>query len=465
MKVGDRVMENKSYHWHTSTSIDSVYNYLAKPTLVSEWLHVFVTHSRTNIGPIDQGSSLRMIPHWFFSFSPYILELLEAKEHQRVQYRIKKNENLIEINFELERNGASTDISLNISYFFSNGAYLTRQFFEYSCDKSVLNLKRVFDQKRPINARSVLDHLGDSLILPALIGITRIGYYLRRAHFPPIDTLPTGKRVLITGAGSGIGQKAALRLAELGAEVILHARSAERLEETLALIESLTGRRDYRCFYADLARFEDIKSFCERINSEVESIDYLVHNAATFKDSYSEANKGLEEGFMVNVVAPYVITDSLINLLINSKARVILVSSAMAYTQKLDCTQLNQPADSFNPVVSYAQGKRALICLAEIWQKHFEEAGLSFHAMHPGGVQTKMLKLSDSSFQSQLRKIMRTEKQGADTIVWMICSHETERFKGFFWHDRRRRGRYIIPGKVESRAERKKLIELLNSYI
>jgi NAD(P)-dependent dehydrogenase (short-subunit alcohol dehydrogenase family) len=86
-----------------------------------------------------------------------------------------------------------------------------------------------------------------------------------------------GKTVLITGASSGIGRAAALKIAKAGGIPILVARGTEKLEETKQEIEDLGGTA--YAYSADLSSPESIEALCDRVLSDHDSIDVLVNNA------------------------------------------------------------------------------------------------------------------------------------------------------------------------------------------
>ena len=86
-----------------------------------------------------------------------------------------------------------------------------------------------------------------------------------------------GKKVLITGASSGIGKNAALRLAEAGAHVLLVARTAEKLEETAQEIAELGGVST--SYIADVSDLEDCDRLVAQVLEEQEFVDILINNA------------------------------------------------------------------------------------------------------------------------------------------------------------------------------------------
>jgi short-subunit dehydrogenase len=86
-----------------------------------------------------------------------------------------------------------------------------------------------------------------------------------------------GKIVLITGASSGIGKAAAVKVADAGATVLLVARSAEKLEETKAEIEAAGGAAHiHRC---DMSDIEDVERMADEVLAYHGHVDVLVNNA------------------------------------------------------------------------------------------------------------------------------------------------------------------------------------------
>ena len=86
-----------------------------------------------------------------------------------------------------------------------------------------------------------------------------------------------GRKVLITGASSGIGRAAAIKIAQAGGIPILVARGTEKLEEAKQEIEDLGGTA--YAYSADLSRSESIEELCSRVLADHEEIDVLVNNA------------------------------------------------------------------------------------------------------------------------------------------------------------------------------------------
>ena len=115
----------------------------------------------------------------------------------------------------------------------------------------------------------------------------------------PMDL--TGKRYIVTGASSGLGRQVCITLSQLGAEVILIARNIEKLEKTLALME--TGNHSYYAF--DLSNLEKIENLLKDIIHDKGRLDGLVHCAGlgTMKPLNMTTPKFMTEMMNVNVLS------------------------------------------------------------------------------------------------------------------------------------------------------------------
>ncbi len=91
----------------------------------------------------------------------------------------------------------------------------------------------------------------------------------------------TGKKIIVTGASSGIGRETAIVLSKLGAQVILLARRRNELESTLGMLESDNGHCFYEC---DLSDLETIEKLIKTIVSEVGPLDGMAYCAGFTRD-------------------------------------------------------------------------------------------------------------------------------------------------------------------------------------
>jgi NAD(P)-dependent dehydrogenase (short-subunit alcohol dehydrogenase family) len=303
---------------------------------------------------------------------------------------------------------------------------------------------------------SLLDTALDRSVLG---GYTNVGYRLR-SHWWPDGELERmdGKVVLVTGATSGLGLAAAEGFARLGATVWLLARDGDRGERARAAVANCCAGGEARLALCDLAELASVREFAARFAAQAPRLDVLVNNAGVLPAQRTLSADGIELTFAVNVVAPFLLTELVLEQLRrDAPTRVVTVSSGGMYLQRWRPDDLQSERGDFNGATAYARSKRAEVILTGIWAQRLRGTGVTFHAMHPGWVDTPGLRSSLPRFYTITRPLLRSTVQGADTIVWLGAAGQPGESSGGFWHDRRRRSVHLLPGTRESAADRELL--------
>jgi len=267
-----------------------------------------------------------------------------------------------------------------------------------------------------------------------------------------------GKVVLVTGATSGLGLAAAEGFARLGATVRLLARSVQRGERARAQIAARFPNSDVQVGLCDLSDLESVRRFAERLGEETGRLDVLVNNAGALTSERALSVDGIELTFATNVLGPFLLTNLLVPLLEQSKpARVINVSSGGMYTQRIHPDDLQMAHEEFDGPAAYARTKRAQVILTELWAERLQDTGVVVHAMHPGWVDTPGLESSLPRFYALTKRLLRTPREGADTIVWLGAAARPARSSGGFWHDRRERPTHRVPWTKQTPQDHERL--------
>jgi dehydrogenase/reductase SDR family member 12 len=302
-----------------------------------------------------------------------------------------------------------------------------------------------------------IPELADTLLEASVVGsFSRLGYAVRSALLPefrsPVPSM-TGRTVLITGATSGIGLAAAVRLARLGAQVTFLARSRERAErarDQITAAAASTGANQDQIQYglADLTDLDSVRRFGTEFAARIGKLDVLIHNAGAIHDRLSITKDGVELTAASQLIAPFLLTQLLLDpLRAAAPARVITVSSGGMYAQRLDVDGLAAPDPArYRGAARYALVKRGQVELNAQWATRIDRSLVAFHAMHPGWVRTPGLARSLPAFSRLASPLLRTPDQGADTIIWLAAADQRQLGTGQFWHDRRPRPAYRRPG-------------------
>ena len=114
-----------------------------------------------------------------------------------------------------------------------------------------------------------------------------------------------GRNILITGATSGIGRAAALRLAGMGAKVIVPARNTDKGTELINQFHKIYhgGRGTIETIHCDLSSFQSVSKAAQTIRDQYGKLDFLINNAGVYNRIHKNTSDGIEETFQVNVLS------------------------------------------------------------------------------------------------------------------------------------------------------------------
>ncbi|XP_042442276.1 dehydrogenase/reductase SDR family member 12-like [Zingiber officinale] len=268
---------------------------------------------------------------------------------------------------------------------------------------------------------------------------TKSGFqeHSKRFKEEDIQVRMEGKNCMVTGANSGIGYAITEGLASRGANVFMVCRSKERGEAALSKIQSTTGNPNIHLEICDLSSINEVKSFVSRFSTNQKSLHVLVNNAGLLEHNRVNTQEGLELNFAVNVAATYTLTELAIPLLEKAApdARVITVSSGGMYTTPLT-TDLQFTETKFDGTQQYARNKRVQVALTEKWAETYSNKGIDFYTMHPGWADTPGVAKSLPGLSKRLSGNLRTNEEGADTVIWLALQPKEKLKSGAFYFDR-----------------------------
>ncbi|MBB6430330.1 SDR family NAD(P)-dependent oxidoreductase [Algisphaera agarilytica] len=243
------------------------------------------------------------------------------------------------------------------------------------------------------------------------------------------------KTILLTGATDGIGLETAKMLAPLGHHLLLHGRSAAKLEQTKSQVASLPGAGPVETYAADLSDMKQVEALAAEVSSKHEKLDVLINNAGVFMTPTPVTPDGLDIRFAVNTVAPYLLATRL-TLLMGPGGRVVNLSSAAQ--AKVDLQALaGQNSRPLPDKTAYAQSKLAIT----MWTNHlaalYQDDGPLFVAVNPGSLLgSKMVRDAYGMAGGDL-------KIGADILTRAALSEEFAHANGkYFDNDS---GRFASP--------------------
>lgn len=302
----------------------------------------------------------------------------------------------------------------------------------------------------------------DALIeAPVITSFTKVGFETRSrlSGWGSLDRYDlSGAVMVVTGATSGLGKATATQLARCGADVVLVGRTESKNQGVVEEIVSATGNDRISQVPADMSDYGQVRLLAERILTDHDRLDVLIHNAGALANTRRLAPDGTEETVAAQVVGPFLLTSLLLDRLTNSApARVLTMSSGGMYSTGLTVAGLQMRAENYRGAEQYARAKRAQVTLNELWAERFGDRGIKFHAMHPGWADTPGVDDALPGFAKVVGPLFRTPEQGADTMVWLACdAAPLQSENGRFWLDRRVRSTHKLPRtKSRDTAERR----------
>jgi retinol dehydrogenase-14 len=268
-----------------------------------------------------------------------------------------------------------------------------------------------------------------------------------------------GKVVLITGGTSGIGKAAATALASMGANVVVTGRDEERGRSAVAEIRAESGNDTVELMLADLGVQTEVRRLAREFEERHDRLDVLINNAGVVQSKRTETPDGIETTLAVNHLAPFLLTNLLLDLLKNSApSRIITVASEGQRWGKIDLDDL-QSKRRYRSFRVYGMSKLANIMFTYELAARLEGTGVTANCVHPGGVNTNFAN-NNRGFTTLLfrafKPFMRSPEEGADTIIYLASSPDVEGMTGKYLSDRK-----VITASEEAYDEtlRKKLWE------
>jgi NAD(P)-dependent dehydrogenase (short-subunit alcohol dehydrogenase family) len=223
--------------------------------------------------------------------------------------------------------------------------------------------------------------------------------------------IPTqaGRRIIITGANSGIGWEAAVALAGAGAHIVLAARTAAKGQDAVDRVTRIVPTAKVQSSILDLASLQSVREFAEREGDR--PLDLLINNAGTGGAPKRELTvDGFERVFGTNYLGPFTLTGLLLPALLRTaRPRVVTIASSASKLGKIDFDNL-QSELSYRPMWgAYSQAKLADLIFALEFQRRIDATGtkLMSAACHPGYAITNLEKYTSGAGMKLLTAILR----------------------------------------------------------
>ena len=245
----------------------------------------------------------------------------------------------------------------------------------------------------------------------------------------------SGRICLVTGATRGIGRATAEALAKSGAHVLLHGRDSASVG---AVCREMVRYGQVDGVVGDLSSLAAVRKLATEVAAQYPRLDVLVNNAGTGTWRRQTTGDGYERTFAINHLAPFLLTNLLLERLKAGKAaRVVTVSSMAHRGAKLDFDDLNWEKRKFSGLGAYGASKLANILFTVELASRLAGSGVTANCLHPGVVATNIFTAfggrTGKVFTVLLRPFMLSPADGAKTSIYLASSPEVANVTGKFF--------------------------------
>lgn len=246
---------------------------------------------------------------------------------------------------------------------------------------------------------------------------------------------------LVTGATSGIGKVTALELARMGARVLVHGRNRAKLDATVTALRQATGGR-IEGILTDFGSLADVRRMADEVRQRTDRLHVLVNNAGGATTGRSLSRDGNEMTFAVNHLAPFLLTNLLLDLIkASAPARIVNVASEAHRIGTLDFDDL-QNERRYRTFQVYGQTKRENVMFTLALARRLEGSGVTVTAMHPGTVNTGIWNATRGIARPIVRMLqwfMITPERGAAPLIRLASADDVAGVTGAYFDRFKRR--------------------------
>jgi len=245
-----------------------------------------------------------------------------------------------------------------------------------------------------------------------------------------------GKICLITGANAGIGKETAIKIAKMGAHIVMVCRNEERGRNAQEEIKRESENEHVDLLIADLASLSSVRKVAEDFKKNYENLHILINNAGVFNRKRVITEDGYESTFAVDYLAHFLLTILLLDILKKSApARILNVSSNIHLYFKVNFEDL-MSEKKYASQKAYANAKGAQVMFTFELARKLEGTGVTVNALHPGHAKTKIM-MPTRKISKFLIKIfiptMKSPKEAAKTSIYLASSPEVEGISGKYF--------------------------------
>jgi NAD(P)-dependent dehydrogenase (short-subunit alcohol dehydrogenase family) len=250
------------------------------------------------------------------------------------------------------------------------------------------------------------------------------------------------KVCVITGGTDGIGKAAAYALAVRGARLLVHGRDPDKGARAVAELKARSGNPAIELVHADFDSLAEVRRLAAAILERTPRIDVLVNNAGCIFVKRTLSQDGFEKTFAVNHLAPFLLTNLLLDALQSAAPSRIVTTASRAHENAKIAFDDLQMTRKYSPMRAYGASKLANVLFTRALAKRLQGTAVTATCLHPGLVRTSFGRNRENDVAALWRAIFglvmrfaRTPEKGAETVIYLAASAEVEGASGGYYVD------------------------------
>ncbi len=248
------------------------------------------------------------------------------------------------------------------------------------------------------------------------------------------------KRILVTGANSGIGRATAEALASRGATVVLACRNQEKTQPVIEEIRAKTGNSKVHFHALDLANLKSVRESAASYLETGEKIDVLINNAG-LAGHQGLTSDGFEITFGTNHLGHFLFTLLLLDRLREAApSRIVMVASRSHYAAKgIDFEAVRKPTRTTTGLHEYEVSKLANVLFAAELGRRLEGSGVTTYSLNPGRIASDIWRRIPWPVRPIMLLFMKSNEEGAETSLYCATNEELSKHTGLYYEESKER--------------------------
>jgi NAD(P)-dependent dehydrogenase (short-subunit alcohol dehydrogenase family) len=241
--------------------------------------------------------------------------------------------------------------------------------------------------------------------------------------------------IIITGGNAGIGKAIAIKLAKQNHHVVIISRNEAKGKAALEEIKTLSKNTETELIIGNLSSIKTTKELALEISDKFPKTSILINNAGVWPTKPEINPDGLEMTFMVNHMAPFILSNMLLEVLKqNAPSRIINVNAKLYVYGKIDLERTPYGKD-FGKLSTYMNSKLCNIYFTQKFAEIIEGSGVTINANHPGVIRTNLGIDSGilGNFVKSMKWFLPSAEKGAEPPVWLATNPDLEKTNGKYF--------------------------------